>query len=179
MIRIRELRKHKCITMKKLGEIIGVSESCVSQYENGKREPDNNTLIKLSDYFGVSVDYLLGSNTNNKTLNKRLKLLLMETEDYSHFAKAIGVTVNDVIMWLKGISFSCYDKISEISDYFNVSVDYLSGKTDDPKYSPLDTQLSDVDFALWSESRDMTEEEKQDIIDYIKFKKMKRSDENE
>lgn len=59
-IRIRELRKEKNITMKQLGAIIGVSESAVSQYETGKRQTDNDTLIKIADYFGCSTDYLLG-----------------------------------------------------------------------------------------------------------------------
>lgn len=46
--------------MKELGMEIGVAESTVSQYETGKRQPDYETLLKLSEYFGVSVDYLLG-----------------------------------------------------------------------------------------------------------------------
>lgn len=61
MIRIRELRKKCGITMKELGEKIGVAESTVSQYETGKRQPDYETLLKLGEYFGVTVDFLLGA----------------------------------------------------------------------------------------------------------------------
>lgn len=55
--------------MKELGEIIGVAESTISQYETGKREPDFETLLKLGEFFNVSVDYLLCGDTpqNNKT----------------------------------------------------------------------------------------------------------------
>lgn len=60
MIRLKELRSEKGITMKRLGEELGFAESTISLYENGKREPDFSTLLTLSDYFGVSVDYLLG-----------------------------------------------------------------------------------------------------------------------
>lgn len=60
MIRIRELRKKCGITMKELGEKIGVAESTISQYETGKRQPDYETLLKLGEYFGVTVDFLLG-----------------------------------------------------------------------------------------------------------------------
>lgn len=60
MEKIRELRKERKLTMKKLGQIVGVSESTISLYENGKRQPDYDTLQKLADYFDVSVDYLLG-----------------------------------------------------------------------------------------------------------------------
>ena len=60
MNRIRQLRKERGITMKELGRIVGLAESTISQYENGKREPDNKTLLMFSKYFGVSVDYILG-----------------------------------------------------------------------------------------------------------------------
>lgn len=60
MKRIRELRKKRNITMKDLGYAIGVAESTISLYENGKRQPDNETMSKIADYFGVSIDYLLG-----------------------------------------------------------------------------------------------------------------------
>lgn len=56
---LRELRKKQGLTMKQLGEIIGASESTVSLYENGRREPSHETLLKLAEYFGVSVDYIL------------------------------------------------------------------------------------------------------------------------
>lgn len=63
---IRKLRKENKITMKHLGEILGVSESAVSQYENGKRQPDQEMLAKIADYFDVSVDYLLGRTDTPK-----------------------------------------------------------------------------------------------------------------
>ena len=58
--RIRELRKKRGITMKQLGEVVDLAESTISQYETGKRQPDNETLLKISEYFGVTVGYLLG-----------------------------------------------------------------------------------------------------------------------
>ena len=53
--------------MKELGATIGVAESTISQYETGKRQPDYETLLRLSEYFGVSVDYLLGKETKKPT----------------------------------------------------------------------------------------------------------------
>lgn len=58
--RIRELRKQHRLTMKQLGNVVDLAESTISQYETGKRQPDNEVLLKLSEYFGVSVDYLIG-----------------------------------------------------------------------------------------------------------------------
>lgn len=64
--RIRELRKQHKMTMKELGAVVGLAESTISQYETGKRQPDNETLLKLGEYFNTSVDYLLGSTRTNE-----------------------------------------------------------------------------------------------------------------
>ncbi len=58
--RIRELRKERKLTMKQLGDALGLAESTISQYENEKRIPDIKTWAKLSEFFHVSTDYLLG-----------------------------------------------------------------------------------------------------------------------
>ncbi len=60
MKNLRKIRKEYGMTMKDLADKIGVSESAISQYENGKREPGYETLIKLACLFNVSADYLLG-----------------------------------------------------------------------------------------------------------------------
>ena len=46
--------------MKQLGEVVDLAESTISQYETGKRQPDNETLLRLGEFFGVTVGYLLG-----------------------------------------------------------------------------------------------------------------------
>ena len=61
--RIRELRKSRNMTMKQLGEVLGVAESTISQYETGKRQADNETLLRLGEFFDVTVGYLLGAET--------------------------------------------------------------------------------------------------------------------
>lgn len=60
-IRIRELRKQRKLTMKELGSLLGFSEVTVSQYETEKRQPNIEALIKFSNFFGVTVGYLLGA----------------------------------------------------------------------------------------------------------------------
>lgn len=60
MDRLKTLRKEKGVTQKEVGEYLGISYQAYSHYENGLRNPDNETLKKLATYFGVSVDYLLG-----------------------------------------------------------------------------------------------------------------------
>ena len=60
MINLKRIRLEKNLTMKQLGEALGLAESTISLYESGKRQPDQDTLRKLSSYFDVSTDFLLG-----------------------------------------------------------------------------------------------------------------------
>jgi transcriptional regulator with XRE-family HTH domain len=58
--RITELRKENNLTKKKLAEVIGTTDDSVYSWEKGRAEPSVDFIIKLSDFFNVSTDYLLG-----------------------------------------------------------------------------------------------------------------------
>lgn len=60
MNRIKELREKNSLTLRGLGKEINMSSSRISQYETGKREPKEETLQRLADYFHVPVAYLKG-----------------------------------------------------------------------------------------------------------------------
>ena len=53
-------RLEKNLTQAELADKLSLGESTISFYEGGKREPDYNTLQRFADFFGVSVDYILG-----------------------------------------------------------------------------------------------------------------------
>jgi repressor LexA len=63
MNKMREIRRSKKLTMKELGNLVGVSESTISLYETGKHEPDIITMGRIADALSVSVDELLGRDT--------------------------------------------------------------------------------------------------------------------
>lgn len=60
---IRKYRKEKNLTMKKLGELVGVSEQAISQYERGLRNANLEMLIKLSNALDIDVNNLLEENS--------------------------------------------------------------------------------------------------------------------
>ena len=64
--RLKELRKKRKISQLKLALDLNMNQNSISRYENMEREADYKTLIQLADYFGVSLDYLLG-RTNDAT----------------------------------------------------------------------------------------------------------------
>lgn len=67
MKRLKELRKERNLSLKQIGEILEVSESAVSLYENGKREAPYSILHKAANIFGVSIDYLIGEGDREST----------------------------------------------------------------------------------------------------------------
>ncbi len=58
--RIRELRIEKRLTQIKLSEILGVYQSTIAKWEKGELEPNMDMIIKISQEFNVSADYLIG-----------------------------------------------------------------------------------------------------------------------
>ena len=62
MDNLKALRESRKITQTHLGEHIGAKKSAISLWESGKRQPDQETLVRLANFFGVTVVYLLGRN---------------------------------------------------------------------------------------------------------------------
>lgn len=57
--RLRALREDNDLTQTEVAEALNLTRTAIANYENAIREPDLKTLIKLADYFDVSLDYLL------------------------------------------------------------------------------------------------------------------------
>ena len=105
-MRLKELRTEKKVSQATLADYLGITQPAYANYERGIRKPDPEILLKLADFFGVSVDCLLGREKTS-----------------------------------------------------------------------LDEQLEGVDFALSGEIRDLNDAEKQDILDYVRFKKQQKKGE--
>lgn len=63
--RLKQLREESNLTQLELAQKFNITSQTISQYERGIRTPDFNLLNSIADFFGVSVDYLLG-RTNIK-----------------------------------------------------------------------------------------------------------------
>jgi transcriptional regulator with XRE-family HTH domain len=60
MIKLKDLRKSKRLTQSQVAEVINTTQTCYNYYELEKREPSIETLCKLADFYGVTLDYLVG-----------------------------------------------------------------------------------------------------------------------
>ncbi|MBE5740079.1 MAG: helix-turn-helix transcriptional regulator [Clostridiales bacterium] len=68
-MRLKLLREQKNISQLRLAMDLDLTQNTISRYETGEREADYATLIRLADYFNVSIDYLL-ERTDNPKMNK-------------------------------------------------------------------------------------------------------------
>lgn len=71
--RLKAMREDGDYSQRELGEVLNLTAGALSHYENGSREPDITTLIKITDYLNVSLDYLVGRTNCNIKYEKILK----------------------------------------------------------------------------------------------------------
>ena len=72
--RLKQLRAENNLTQTNLADILGIAKTTLAAYEQGKSEPSIDTIIKLADFFNVSIDYLLG-RTNIKSPNVEISYI--------------------------------------------------------------------------------------------------------
>lgn len=88
MIRLKELREKLGLEQKNLAMDLQVSQPTISEWESGKKLPSTENIIRLADYFNVSIDYLI----NHK--EEDTKKMDFANEFISRFAKALSIDVN-------------------------------------------------------------------------------------
>lgn len=69
MYKLKYLRDRELLTQKQVADKIFCGQRAYSYYETGERDIPTQTLIRLADFYGVSVDYIL-SRTDNPEMNK-------------------------------------------------------------------------------------------------------------
>lgn len=72
MLHLRKLRQERNLTQLELSKMLQISASAIGMYEQGRREPDHDTLAKIADFFNVSTDYLLGRTDYRKSFTHGL-----------------------------------------------------------------------------------------------------------
>ena len=89
MLRLREIREAKGMSQIEAAKQLNVSRQSYNFYENGKRDPDTQTLQRMAEFFNVSVDYLIG-NTDVKPLNIVMKTTACNGMDVAKISDVEG-----------------------------------------------------------------------------------------
>ncbi|WP_459195781.1 helix-turn-helix domain-containing protein [Wukongibacter baidiensis] len=105
--RIKEHRKKLGLLQPELGGAINVAKSNISYYEIGKSRPNVETLYKIANVLGVSIDYLLGRTNIKKSHCIDTSQLSEDTKEYLEFKiklDKLGVTPKRALEIIEGLS---------------------------------------------------------------------------
>ena len=106
--RLKLLRENKKISSKELADALNVDVATISNYESGRRNPKNETLLQLADFFNVSIDYLLGRTDDEQVAIYRseYKDLPLEIQvDKNYLSKLTPVYVAKLLEALEEAGF--------------------------------------------------------------------------
>lgn len=124
MLKLREIRKNRTnLSMKQLGDLVGVSESAIGYYETGKREPSYDVLRKLSEVLGCTVSELLGIEDNRPDWEKATD------DDDDWLIEELQMVrdspgIRSVLRSSKGLTESQLHQVSELMKQFRRSEDF-------------------------------------------------------
>lgn len=151
MKNLRGLREAKKMTLKELGRVIGAAESTISLYETGKREPDIATLTKLSEFFSVPIDFIVGENG-------------VHWEHASVFEDYWNAPDDGRVLMVEhnGVDFSI------ASDYFRI--------LGTPTPATKEIGMDDFTYALQNEAKGLTDADKEILLSMARQLKKARED---
>jgi repressor LexA len=137
MDRLKKLRTERGLLQSDVAEFLNIKTNSYSQWETGKREPDYSSLLKLADYFQVSVDYLLGRSDDPEPEQKQkgplLPTLAMNLRYYrlaSHLSTSQAAKLADVpagtwLSWEQGKALPSDEELARAAEVIGVSVSDL------------------------------------------------------
>jgi len=169
---LRILRNNLGLTQEQVSKDLKINRATYAHYETGRREPDVEMLKLLAKYYNVTIDVLLdidiSTNNTESVLGIRLKELRknynMTQED---LAKYLGVGRPTIVGYEtkgKQPSFEILDKIANL---FNVSVDYLLGRTDIKDSSVLYVKENNIHNEIIDEIKKLSPESQDELKKYI------------
>lgn len=140
--KLKVLRKEKGLTQQEVADFVHVDRVRITNWENGKREPNFENLSMLACIFDVSIDFLLsdylemskerylkfkrenmsifGDNIKRLRKNKGLK--------QQEIAELLGVKRNTYSDWENGKTEPSFESLVKLVDLFEVSLDWLFGR---------------------------------------------------
>ena len=156
-----------------------LAQSTIGMWESGKREPDFETLCKIADYFSVSIDYLVGRENTPRSGDLMLRLREIREQfkiQQKDICTALGIAQNTYSQYENNKREPNSETLCKIADFYNVTLDYLVGRTDTPTPVPQTAQSAETE--IQTEFNKLTESEQKDVLDYICFKKQRRTKAN-
>lgn len=138
--RIKQIIDDQDCDKKDFPKFVGVSRDVIIRATKYGIIPSLKSLIKIADKVNISITYLLGETENDEfsksdsptVFHNRLEQLAKERgEKYSTISNKMPFAYNSIYEWMRTGCLPSLEYIKPLADYFNVSIDYLLGRTDD------------------------------------------------
>ncbi len=120
---------------------IGITYVTFSKAYNYGIVPKVSVLIQIADFFNVSIDYLLANtdddrflkSQNPKTFQERFVMLKerKKIKSFYELAEKVHIHKSNISQWLLKNYLPELESLEDLADFFDVSLDYLLGRTDD------------------------------------------------
>lgn len=180
MNRIKELRERSGKQQKEMAIDLGVSQPTISCWENGSKSPSAKSAEKIASYFGTTVDYVLGRETqeNEKDLESSIPMVEVQAfrRNLAFFRKRAGLSRREVASQL-GITAQAYGNYENgirtpdiftaqrIAKIFNTTVDSL---VNEEKARQGESPNGPETINLSAEVDNLTEAQKQAFALFLK-----------
>lgn len=170
--RIKMRRKELDISADDLARILGISRSTIFRYENGDIEKLPIDVLKpIAEALYTTPYWLMGiedESTSVTFYDIYTKLCKEHNISASGAAVEMGLSNSTAHKWKNG-SVPDGKTLAIIADFFNVSTDYLQGRTNEKKPPANAEGFDDFTYALFNETKDLPEEKKQAILNMAKL----------
>lgn len=132
---LKKLRNETGLSQAALARELSVSQQTVASWEVDRSSPSPEMLSLIADVFSVSTDYLLERTDQTVVVsNLRLKeLRLQHRYTQKELAIKLNIAQNTLCNWENGNRTVDEPTLQKLADFFDVSVDYLLGRTDEKK----------------------------------------------
>lgn len=136
--RFNEILSERELKPSVLAALLGVHKNTVCRYARGAQLPNLKMAVAMADYFGFTLDYLLGRSDEGgafaakerEVFKDRFAFLMKKfgTNKY-RVAKATGLHPSVLYRWQEGKCSPELDSIVILADYFDCSVEYILGRS--------------------------------------------------
>lgn len=128
--RINKLLMKNNMKQKELAKELGITDNTVSYFVNGSRVPNIQQIIKISQIFNVSTDYILGITKSCNKVKEHFSTRLRELREekglnQGQLADALEISRGSISFYENGERTPDIEVFDLICDFFNVSYDYM------------------------------------------------------
>ncbi|WP_297232280.1 helix-turn-helix domain-containing protein [uncultured Flavonifractor sp.] len=136
--RLKQLRNQVGLSQADFSSRFHVSSGTIAMWETGKRKPDIDTLIRLSDFFHVSVDYLIGHSDYNSPSGlcsdcwsgKNMKAIRIQRgETPEQVSKDTGISLKNYLKYEDATLDPPVFALYRLSDHYCCDIDFLLGRS--------------------------------------------------